>query len=62
MVVVTYYYKGYKYKAMHYMGVVVVVVVVVVSHIQRIIIGCQPDKKKIYTVANPARGLLNREK
>ena len=38
--------------------VVVVVVVVVVSHIQRI--GCQPDKL-LYTVANPARGLLNRE-
>ena len=34
-------------------------VVVVVSHIQRI--GCQP-KKLLYTVANPARGLLNREK
>ena len=39
--------------------VVVVVVVVVVSHIQRI--GCQPEKL-LYTVANPARGLLNREK
>ena len=38
----------------------VVVVVVVVSHIQRI--GCQPEKKLLYTVANPARGLLNREK
>ena len=37
-----------------------VVVVVVVSHIQRI--GCQPEKKLLYTVANPARGLLNREK
>ena len=37
----------------------VVVVVVVVSHIQRI--GCQPEKL-LYTVANPARGLLNREK
>ena len=36
------------------------VVVVVVSHIQRI--GCQPQKKLLYTVANPARGLLNREK
>ena len=36
----------------------VVVVVVVVSHIQRI--GCQPEKL-LYTVANPARGLLNRE-
>ena len=36
-----------------------VVVVVVVSHIQRI--GCQPEKL-LYTVANPARGLLNREK
>ena len=36
------------------------VVVVVVSHIQRI--GCQPEKKLLYTVANPARGLLNREK
>ena len=35
-------------------------VVVVVSHIQRI--GCQPEKKLLYTVANPARGLLNREK
>ena len=34
-------------------------VVVVVSHIQRI--GCQPEKL-LYTVANPARGLLNREK
>ena len=34
------------------------VVVVVVSHIQRI--GCQPEKL-LYTVANPARGLLNRE-
>ena len=36
-----------------------VVVVVVVSHIQRI--GCQPENL-LYTVANPARGLLNREK
>ena len=37
-------------------------VVVVVSHIQRI--GCQPEKnyQVLYTVANPARGLLNREK
>ena len=35
------------------------VVVVVVSHIQRI--GCQPEKL-LYTVANPARGLLNRGK
>ena len=34
-----------------------VVVVVVVSHIQRI--GCQP-KKQLYTLVNPARGLLNR--
>ena len=34
-------------------------VVVVVSHIQRI--GCQPEKL-LYTVANSARGLLNREK
>ena len=33
---------------------------VVVSHIQRI--GYQPEKKLLYTVANPARGLLNREK
>ena len=33
--------------------------VVVVSHIQRI--GCQPEKL-LYTVANPARGLLNRGK
>ena len=34
---------------------------VVVSHIQRI--GCQPEKTTVlYTVANPARGLLNREK
>ena len=33
-----------------------------VSHIQRI--GCQPEKNYfvLYTVANPARGLLNREK
>ena len=38
---------------------VVIVVVVVVSPIQRI--GCQPEKL-LYTVANPARGLLNREK
>ena len=30
------------------------------SHIQRI--GCQPEKKLLYTVANPARGLLNRKK
>ena len=37
----------------------VVVVVVVVSHTQRI--GCQPEKL-LYTVANPARGLPNREK
>ena len=39
-----------------------VVVVVVVSHIQRI--GCQPEKKYqvLYTVANPARGLLNKGK
>ena len=36
-----------------------VVVVDVVSHTQRI--GCQPEKI-LYTVANPARGLLNREK
>ena len=36
------------------------VFVVVVSHIQRI--GCQPEKNYFYTVANPARGLLNREK
>ena len=36
-----------------------VVVVVVVSHIQRI--GCQPEKTLLYTVANPARGLLNKE-
>ena len=36
------------------------VVVVVVSHIQRI--GGQPEKTILYTVANPARGLLNREK
>ena len=35
---------------------------IVVSHIQRI--GCQPEKnyEVLYTVANPARGLLNREK
>ena len=33
-------------------------VVLVVSHIQRI--SCQPEKTT-YTVANPARGLLNRE-
>ena len=39
--------------------VVVVVVVVVVSHIQRI--GCQPEKL-LYTVADPARGLLEKEK
>ena len=40
---------------------IVVVVVVAVSHIQRI--GCQPEKNYfIYTMANPARGLLNREK
>ena len=32
----------------------------VVSRIQRI--GCQPPKKQLYTVANPACGLLNREK
>ena len=37
----------------------VTVVVVVVSHIQRI--GCQPEKL-LYTVANPARDLLNRGK
>ena len=37
----------------------IVVVVVVGSHIQRI--GCQPEKL-LYTVANPARGLLNRGK
>ena len=36
----------------------VVVALVVVSHIR---IGCQPEKL-LYTVANPARGLLNREK
>ena len=35
------------------------VVVVVVCHIQRI--GCQPEKN-YFTLANPARGLLNREK
>ena len=28
----------------------------VVSHIQHI--GCQPEKKLLHTVANPARGLL----
>ena len=39
---------------------VCVCVVVVVSHIRRI--GCQPEKKLLYRVANPARGLLNREK
>ena len=38
----------------------VVIVIVVVFHIQRI--GCQPEKKYFYTVANPARGLLNRGK
>ena len=32
----------------------------VVSHLQRI--GCQLPKKLLYTVANPARGLLNRGK
>ena len=32
---------------------------VVVSHIQRI--SCNPKKTILYTVANPARGLLNRE-
>ena len=37
----------------------VVVVVGVVSHIQHV--GCQPEKTILYTVANPARGLLNRE-
>ena len=37
----------------------VVSVFVVVSDIQRI--GCQPEKSTFYTVANPARGLLNRE-
>ena len=37
----------------------VTAVVVVASHIQRI--GCQPEKP-LYTVANPARGLLNRKK
>ena len=35
------------------------VVGVVVSHIQRT--GCQPEKL-LNTMANPARGLLNREK
>ena len=34
---------------------------IVVPHIQRI--GCQPGKTStLYTVANPARGLLSREK
>ena len=37
----------------------IVVVVVVVSYIQRI--GCQPEKL-LYAVANPARGLLSKEK
>ena len=32
----------------------------IVFNIQRI--GCQPEKKLLYTVANPARGLLNKEK
>ena len=46
-------------------SIVVVVVVVAVSHIQRI--GCQPETTTLllrvfYTVANPARGLLNSEK
>ena len=35
-------------------------VVIVVSHIQRI--GFANPKKLLYTVANPARGLLNRKK
>ena len=35
-------------------------VVVVVSHIQRM--DSQPEEKLLYTVANPARGLLDREK
>ena len=41
---------------------IVVVVVVAVSHIQRI--GCQLETTTLlfYTVANPARGLLNSEK
>ena len=38
----------------------VIVLLLLFSHIQRI--GCQPEKKILYTVANPARGLLNREK
>ena len=38
----------------------IVVVVVVVSHIQRYWLSTR--KKLLYTVANPARGLLNREK
>ena len=42
-----------------YVCMYVVVVVVVVPHIQRI--GCQPEKL-LYTVANPARGLLHGEK
>ena len=39
-----------------------VIMLFVVSHIQRI--GCQPEKdyQVLYTVANPARGPLNREK
>ena len=37
------------------------VFVVFGSHIPEKCIGCQPEKTT-YTVANPARGLLNREK
>ena len=44
-----YYYRGTRLNVMLF----------VVSHIQRI--GCQPEKN-YYTVANPARGLLNKEK
>ena len=53
-------FETYDFEAMYPNLPDVVVVVVVVSHIQRI--GCQPEKKLLYTVANPARGLLNREK
>ena len=48
-------------ESLAYLRFVLSVVVVVVSHIQRI--GCQPDKNYFdNTLANPARGLLNRYK
>ena len=49
----------YSTESADYIHTGIVVIVVAVSYIQRT--GCQPRKKLLYTVAHPARGLLNRE-